>query len=229
MFFPIRDDNPTRRPPWVTHGVIALNVLVYAYFSIEELSGMFWVTHWYGLVPARLLADVDGESFTVLSSMFMHGGLYHLGTNMWFLHVFGDNVEDAMGRPRYLGFYLGCGLAAAAAQVLADPSSTVPMVGASGAVSGVLGAYLLLYPRAPVLSLNTVPLLWLFTGIFVVLPAWVIAGIYFLSNLISAYWVLGSANGAGVAFFAHLGGFLAGVVFVRWGGSRSRGLRPRAH
>ena len=218
MFFPIRDDNPTRRNPWATHGVIALNVAAYAYFSLQELSGMFWVTHWYGLVPARFLADVAGESITVLTSMFMHGSLYHLGTNMWFLHVFGDNVEDSMGRLRYLCFYLACGLAAAVAQVLMDPRSTVPMVGASGAVSGVIGAYLMLYPRAPVLSLNTVPLLWLFTGIFVVLPAWVIAGIYFLSNLVSAYWVLGSANGAGVAFFAHLGGFLAGVLIVRFGG-----------
>lgn len=226
MFFPLRDENPTQTQPWVNYGIIAVNVVVFIVMLIEQSAGNFWVTHWYGLVPSRFLKDVDGESFTVLTSMFMHGGWFHLGSNMWFLYVFGDNIEDALGHAKYLAFYFLCGFSAAAAQIAMGPSSIVPMIGASGAIAGVLGAYLILYPRAPIVALNTIPLLWLFMGVIVVVPAWVIALIFFLSNLISAYLVVGSVNNAGVAFFAHLGGFVAGMLVGRqWLRNRAVGMR----
>lgn len=213
IFFPLRDDNPVRSTPVVTYLIIAVNIAVFLWQASLELAGAR-VTLEYGLVPARLVADPSGQAVTVLTSMFLHGGLMHLGSNLWFLHVFGDNVEDTFGRGRYLVFYLLCGVAAATAQVLLDVDSRVPMIGASGAIAGVVGAYLVLYPRAPILSLNMVPLLWLLMGIFVVVPAWLIAGLFFLTNLASAFVMLGSMQSAGVAFFAHLGGFLAGFLMT---------------
>ena len=138
MFFPIRDDNPTRGTPWVTHGLIALNVAVFVVVSMGESVGRYWLTAWYGLVPTRLLADPFGEVVTVLTSMFMHGGVMHLASNMWFLHIFGDNLEDVLGRARYVAFYLLAGVAAAAAQVFTNTGSSLPMVGASGAIAGVM-------------------------------------------------------------------------------------------
>jgi membrane associated rhomboid family serine protease len=221
IFFPLRDDNPVRTKPVVTYLLIAANVAAFLWQASLELAGAR-VTLEYGLVPARLLADPADQALTVLTSMFLHGGLMHLGSNLWFLHVFGDNIEDTLGRVRYLLFYLSCGIAAAAAQVLLDVDSGVPMVGASGAIAGVVGSYLVLYPRAPILSLNMVPLLWLFLGIFVVVPAWLIAGLFFLTNLTSAFLMLGSMQNAGVAFFAHLGGFVAGFLATLGFVDRSR-------
>lgn len=211
IFFPLRDDNPVRRTPVVTYLLIAANVAAFLWQASLELAGER-VTLEYGLVPVRLLADPADQALTVVTSMFLHGGLMHLGSNLWFLHVFGDNVEEVLGRVRYLFFYFSCGVAAALAQVLLDLDSGIPMVGASGAIAGVVGGYLVLYPRAPILSLNLVPLLWLLLGIFVVVPAWLIAGLFFLTNLASAFMMLGSVEEAGVAFFAHLGGFLAGLL-----------------
>jgi membrane associated rhomboid family serine protease len=215
MFLPLRDDNPTRRLPWVTYSLIAANLAVHLW-QIQALNqGAFWLPAWYGLVPSRLFSDPAGEVVTVGSSMFLHAGWLHLASNMWFLHIFGDNLEDGLGHWRYLLFYLLCGLAAAVLQALVNPSSQVPMVGASGAIAGVVGAYMLIHPRAPIFSLNTVPLLWLFMGIFVVVPAWVIALLFFLQNLLMAYQSLGNLGAAGVAFFAHLGGFVAGVMLIK--------------
>jgi membrane associated rhomboid family serine protease len=138
--------------------------------------------------------------------------LAHIGGNMLFLWIFGDNVEDAMGHARYAGFYVAGGVAAAAAQTLAGPASMVPMVGASGAISAVLAAYVLLYPRSPVTVINPVPLLWLFWGLFLQFPAWLVIGEYFVVNLLSA---LGSHGQGGVAFMAHVGGFVAGALLLR--------------
>ncbi|MEN9581056.1 MAG: hypothetical protein RJA70_4065 [Pseudomonadota bacterium] len=215
LFFPLRDVNPARRVSWLNIGLILLNIGVFLSTRIRELSGEFWLTAWYGLVPSRLLQDPAGESVTVVTSMFMHGGWIHLGSNMWFLHIFGDNLEDILGRARYLAFYLLCGLGAALAQVLADAGSPVPMVGASGAIAGVVAGYVVLYPRAPILAFNTVPLLWLFLGLVVTLPAWVIALLFFGQNLALAWSVSENVSGAGVAFFAHLGGFAAGFLLIR--------------
>jgi membrane associated rhomboid family serine protease len=181
-----------------------------------QQQGESAVVSGYGLVATRLLSDPAGEAFTILTSMFMHGGLAHLGGNLLFLYIFGDNVEDALGHGRYVGFYLLSGLAAAAAQILTGVSSPLAMVGASGAISGVLGAYVVLYPRAPILVLNSVPLLWLFWGLFLSFPAWLVIGFWFLGNLLSGVSSLGMSEGSGgVAFFAHIGGFLFGLLSIK--------------
>ena len=157
--------------------------------------------------PTRISADPSGEAFTVFTSMFMHGGFGHLAGNLLFLWIFGDNVEDAIGHVRYVAFYLLCGVCAALAQVLTNIGSQAPMVGASGAIAGVLGAYLVLYPRAPIT---------VFVGFFLIsLPAWVVVGFWFLLQLSGGWAALGLDTGSGVAFFAHIGGFLAGVLGVR--------------
>jgi len=205
---PISDQNPTRTTPYVTYLLIALNILA---FVLERqwigAHGEAYVISGYGLVPTRISADPSGEAFTVFSSMFMHGGWGHLAGNLLFLWIFGDNVEDAIGHLRYVAFYLLCGVCAATAQVLTNIGSQAPMVGASGAIAGVLGAYLVLYPRAPIT---------VFVGFFLIsLPAWVVVGFWFLLQLSGGWAALGLDTGSGVAFFAHIGGFLAGVLGVR--------------
>jgi len=214
--FPLKDENPTRTFPFVNYLLLAANIAGYV---VETLmirdSGEAAVVTGYGLVATRLLSDPLGEAFTVLTSMFMHGGLAHLGGNLLYLYIFGDNVEDSLGHGRYLGFYLLAGVAAAAAQLLTGLSSPIAMVGASGAISGVLGAYIVLFPRAPILVLNSIPLLWLFFGIFLSFPAWLVIGFWFLGNLASGVTSLGVGDMGGVAFFAHIGGFLAGLLLVK--------------
>ena len=222
---PIGDQNPTRTFPFVNYLFLVLNIATFAWeFLLLSAGGEAWVVPGYGLVPVRFVSDPLGEAFTIFTSMFMHGGWAHLGGNLLFLYVFGDNVEDAMGHVRYLLFYLACGVAAALAQVVTDPLSTVPMVGASGAIAGALGGYLVLYPRAPITVLNPFVPLWLFFGFFLVVPAWLMIGLWFLSNLFSGLWEVGRMTQGGVAFFAHVGGFLAGMLLVR-GAVRGRGPR----
>jgi membrane associated rhomboid family serine protease len=214
---PIRDDVPHGRFPAVTVGLIALNAMAWIF---QLLHGVDLSVLDYGAIPAWLLNGTrDGQllipglgrvwlhqevphPFTVLTSMFMHGGWLHLIGNMWFLWIFGDNVEDAMGPVKFAVFYLVCGLTAAAAQVFATPSSGVPMVGASGAIAGVLGAYALLYPRARVRCLW---ILIIFVT-FIELPAWLLLGVWFFSQFL--------IPGPGVAWMAHVGGFLAGLALV---------------
>jgi len=162
---------------------------------------------------------IDGHAnwLTIITSMFMHGGWFHIIGNMWFLAVFGDNVEDAMGAFRFIVFYLLCGLGAVAAQMLANPSSPVPMVGASGAIGGVMGAYAILFPRAPVHLL-------VFFGFFftrIVVPAFFMLGYWFILQFLGGFFTLGSATG-GVAFWAHIGGFVTGIVLVRIFCNRNR-------
>ena len=225
--FPIRDDNPHFLTPIVTYGLIAANVLAWAVlqgFGTEpSLSRSVCQL---GLTPGELLqlaspgAQVpiaegvvcivtDMPSwFTPLTSMFMHGGWMHLIGNMWFLWIFGNNVEDSMGHARFLAFYLLCGLTAGAVQTFADPASIIPMVGASGAIGGVMGAYVVLYPRVHVHML-------VFLGFFVTtiaVPAVFMLGYWFVLQLISG-WLSNTAEG-GVAFWAHVGGFIAGALLV---------------
>ena len=204
---PIGDRNPTRTTPFVNYAIIVLNILVFVWQTIVILGGgEAWLTAGYGLVPSRIANDPTGEAFTVLTSMFMHGGLLHIAGNMLFLHIFGDNVEDELGHVRYAVFYLLSGVGAAAAQYMVDTSSQVPMVGASGAIAGVLGAYMVLHPSAPIMVLLPI-------GLFIELPAWVVTGLWFAIQLYSG---LGSgAATSGVAFFAHIGGFVAGLVLIR--------------
>jgi len=226
--FPLSDDNPTARLPIATLAIIALNLLVWGLlqgFGAATPLGQSMCLH--GLIPGDLLGNVapgtrvpvseqlvcqlDGESnwSSLLTSMFMHGGWFHILGNMWFLWVFGDNVEDVMGPFRFVAFYVLCGLAAAAAQIAAAPTSTIPMVGASGAIGGVMGAYALLFPRARV---NTL----IFLGFYITtiaVPAVFMLGYWFLLQLLGGLPALGEARG-GVAFWAHVGGFLAGVILI---------------
>jgi len=213
---PIRDINPTRTTPVVNYLLIVANVAAFVWMK----SLPPWYEPGYGLVPTRIALDPLGESFTVLTSMFMHANVAHLVGNLWFLWIFGDNVEDALGHGRYLGFYLGGGIIAAIVQVATNLSAPVPMVGASGAIAAVTGAYLVLYPRAPILIVNPVPLLWLVMGLTLVVPAWVVVGEFFVMNLLMGVQTLhGQANGevahGGIAVFAHLGGFIAGLLAIR--------------
>ncbi len=227
---PYRDENPTVLTPVVTVAIVALNVLAWA--LIEglgvERSVVAAVCN-YGLIPAEVLQQVPPgttvqmgpdlfcaidpgpQLWTVLTSMFMHGGWMHLIGNMVFFWVFGNNIEDAMGHVRFVVFYLTCGVAAAAAQVFISPTSTIPMVGASGAISGVLGAYLLLYPKVRVHAL--LPLGFYMTTI--ALPAYVMLGYWILLQILSSLPQLGNQQGGGTAFMAHIGGFVAGLVLIR--------------
>jgi membrane associated rhomboid family serine protease len=214
--FPLRDENPTQRTPFINYLLLAANVVAFAVeFSLIGKYGHSWVVPGYGLVPTRLMADPTGESFTVFTSMFMHGDLAHLGGNLLFLYIFGDNIEDALGHLRYVGFYLLGGIGAAVTQVAIDPGSTVPMVGASGAIAGVLGGYMVLYPRAPILVLNPVLPLWLIFGAFLTLPAWLVVGEWFIFNVLSGVSSLTPGAKNSVAFFAHIGGFVVGMVTIK--------------
>jgi membrane associated rhomboid family serine protease len=212
---PIGDRNPTRTTPFVTYCLLALNVVVYyLQFEITSQGGEAWLVPGYGLVPSRLMQDLPGEAFTIFTSMFMHGGLLHLGGNLLFLYIFGDNVEDSIGHVRYVAFYLLAGIGAGIAQVATNPASQLPMVGASGAIAGVLGAYMVLFPRAPITVLNPPPL-GFFMGFFIVVPAWFVIGAWFVVQLLSGVGTLGALETGGVAFFAHVGGFLSGLLLVR--------------
>jgi membrane associated rhomboid family serine protease len=224
--FPLKDENPTELVPVVTLLIIGANAL--AWFLVQgagtEPALLSSLCRW-GLVPAELTGRLGagdviqlgraarcrlegGSGLTVLTAMFLHGGWFHIVGNMWFLWVFGNNIEDSMGHVRFLLFYLLCGSVAAAAQVLSAPDSAVPMIGASGAISGVMGAYLVLYPRVKVYTL-----IFLFLFITVVaLPAYVLLGFWFLLQLVSGS--VSQAAGGGVAFWAHVGGFVAGVVLI---------------
>ncbi len=202
--FPIRDDNPHFLKPYATIGLIVANVA--AWILVQRLGtepGLSASVLGLGLVPA------DASWHSVLTSMFLHGGWLHLIGNMWFLWIFGNNVEDAMGHFRFVVFYLLCGIAAALAQLATDPGSGIPMVGASGAIGGVMGAYVLLYPRVHVHLL----LLLGFYVTTIAVPAYLMLGYWFLLQLLSGWGTLG-LQGGGVAFWAHVGGFVAGAILV---------------
>jgi membrane associated rhomboid family serine protease len=213
---PLRDDNPIRARPVVTVALIVLCTLVFLWQLSLSTNGQQQAAYLFGVIPAVLFgnAQLEGQwipaGATIITSMFLHGGWLHLIGNMLYLWIFGDNIEDRLGRGRFLAFYLVCGAVAALGQGVADPQSEVPMIGASGAISGVLGAYLVLYPRAKVLVL--LPLLIFVTTVRV--PALVVLGIWFAGQLLSSLRAA-PGSGGGVAFAAHVGGFLAGVVLIR--------------
>ncbi|RPI43753.1 MAG: rhomboid family intramembrane serine protease [Betaproteobacteria bacterium] len=241
---PYHDENETQRTPYLTALLIAANVLVWVLVqgagsgpalarSVCEL----------GLIPGELtaslppgtaypmgeglacLTDPGRQVLNVLTSMFLHGSWMHLAGNMWFLWLFGNNIEDSMTRPRFIAFYLLAGLSAALAQVLADPSSRVPMVGASGAISGVMGAYLVLFPRVRVFTF--VPLGFFLTSI--ALPAWAMLIYWALLQLAGGMTSITTQHTGGVAFWAHLGGFVAGLVLVKLFERPDRLANHRAH
>ena len=203
MFFHYKDDNPRILFPFVTYTIIGINslVFIYQYFILPpELLGHIIST--YALTPAF------PSVITVFTSMFMHGGLMHIIFNMWFLWIFGDNIESVLGHKRFVLFYLLCGVGAALVQIQINTGSQIPMVGASGAIAGVLGAYLIRFPRATV---HVLVILIIFITLIRV-PAMVVIGFWFLSNLTAGLGTLGIEETGGTAWFAHLGGFVSGVV-----------------
>ncbi len=228
--FPIRDDNPRLHTSFATFTIIGLNVISWVWlqgFGVNPKLAESICR--FGLIPGEFLGylapgthvNMGGgfaciiqdkpDLFAPLTSMFMHGGWLHIIFNMWFLALFGDNVEDAMGYFRFIIFYLLCGFGAVAVQLFADPTSHLPMIGASGAIGGVMGAYALLYPRAPVHML-------VFLGFFffrIVVPAYFMLGYWFLLQVLSAMSTIDSKTG-GVAFAAHVGGFLTGIILVKF-------------
>ncbi len=210
---PLRDRLPTRTTPVVNYVLLALNALAFLWQIASEEVGYTALVFDWGFVPARFLANPIGQLGTVFTAMFLHGGWLHIGGNMLFLWVFGDNVEDALGHARYVLFYLCGGFLAAIAQLLVDPTSTIPMVGASGAIAAVLAGYVSLYPKARVLVLFPVLVIFLFFEF----PAWLVVLEWFVLNVAQGMAALGSQDGGGVAWFAHIGGFLAGLVLVRIG------------
>jgi membrane associated rhomboid family serine protease len=228
--FPIRDHNPSVRTPYVTYALIALNVVVFiSYWHLfsddRALSHFFYE---WGMIPAVVSDGADLHTF--ITSMFFHGGFMHLAGNMLFLWIFGDNMEDEMGHVGFLLFYLAAGIGAALAQVIATPWSLTPMVGASGAIAGVMGGYLLLYPRAKV------DIIFIFIVFFKIIPvpAWLSLGVWFALQLFNG--VGADAAGSGVAYWAHAGGFIIGValtfpIFLRLGGrkywDKTHGKPPR--
>lgn len=218
---PLRDHNPRQTVPFVTYILIALNVLGFlwelslgenlerALFSVAFIPARFWL-------PGALVADL----ITIFASMFLHGSLMHIGSNMLYLWIFGDNVEDRLGHTRYLLFYTLCGILATLAHAFFSPASRIPAIGASGAIAGVLGAYLILYPHARVTTI--IPIFFFVT--IREIPAVIILGLWFILQLLSGVGSLGVQDAqdmGGVAFFAHIGGFVAGMLLVfLFGGTR---------
>jgi len=220
---PLKDDQPRYSTPYVTWFLIALNLVIYLFESTLDPQSLRLLIHQFAVVPYHLSVFLGGSPrysagqvfLPFLTSLFLHGSWMHVIGNMWFLFIFGDNVEDYLGHFKYLLFYLVCGFIAMAAQVLVSLHSTVPALGASGAIAGVLGAYFVVYPRARVLTWFFVFVLWV--------PAWVILGYWFVLNFLSGTATVlqvQSQNMGGVAFWAHVGGFLSGMLLVRVFGER---------
>ena len=228
--FPLRDQNPPLNKPVVTRALIVLNTAAFVYqVMLGSALGAFMYT--WGMVPARITLAVQygdeslfGPGLTIITSMFLHGGWLHLVGNMWYLWIFGDNVEDRLGRTRYILFYLASGVVAGLLHYALHPASRVPTVGASGAIAGVLGAYLAAYPRARILTL--VPLFPFFQ--VMALPAVLVLGLWFVMQFFSGFLSLGFGEGGGTAWWAHIGGFAFGLIGM-WllGGERRRASRVR--
>jgi membrane associated rhomboid family serine protease len=220
---PIKDDQPRYSTPWVNGFLIGLNLLIFFFEFTLDPRSLDLLARQFGVVPSHLTAFLSGSpKYSLLdvvlpffTSMFLHGSWMHVIGNMWFLYIFGDNVEDYLGHFKYLVFYIFVGLIAMATQVMVSLHSTVPTLGASGAIAGVLGAYFVLYPRARVLT-------WFF--VFVVwVPAWIILGYWFALQFLSGTASIAAyahQNVGGVAFWAHVGGFVAGALLVKVFGER---------
>jgi len=224
--FPIKDDQPRYSTPYVNTSLIVLNLLVYLYQATLGQRSYIAFLMQYGVVPSRLSLFLSGASRESLgtvalpyfTSMFVHGGWQHVLLNMWALYIFGDNIEDYLGHFKYLTFYLLSGLFAMMTQVLIYPHSNLPTVGASGAIAGIMGAYLILYPRARVLT-------WFFVFVLYI-PAWIVLGYWFVLQFFAGAATFSMAQAGrdvgGVAVWAHVGGFIFGVTIVKLFGERSR-------
>ena len=222
---PIRDDQPRYSTPYINSFLIGLNLLIFLFESLLDPDSLKALVDQLGIVPAHLTAFLSGSpnysplaiALPFFTSMFLHGSWMHVIGNMWFLYIFGDNVEDYLGHFQYLVFYLLVGPIAMATQIAVDPYSRVPTLGASGAIAGVLGAYFVLYPRARVLT-------WFF--VFIIhIPAWVVLGYWFVLQFLSGTataLAYEGRNDSGIAFWAHVGGFVAGVVLIKLFPERQR-------
>ena len=217
FFLPLFDDNPTRQRPYLSWMILAACVIVFIWQqSLPAAPGHIAVLK-FGFIPSHVTGNamlpielsVIPAWMTVFSSMFLHGGWMHIGSNMLYLWIFGDNVEESMGRFRFLLFYAACGTAAAMAQAAIDPSSRIPMIGASGGIAGILGAYLMLHPKA---AIRTFFLVLIFVR-FINLPAWLVLGVWIGTQFVAVPQALTGDSG-GVAYVAHIGGFIAGMVLV---------------
>ncbi|MBZ5598168.1 MAG: rhomboid family intramembrane serine protease [Acidobacteriia bacterium] len=221
---PIRDDTPRFSTPYITYFIIALNAVIFLFelwVGAQSEGALNSFMYEFGVVPGHVTAALGGSPqfhladalVPILTSMFLHGSWLHIIGNMWVLWIFGDNIEDYLGHFPYLVFYLVTGIAAAITHILLNLGSPVPTIGASGAIAGIMGAYFLLYPRARVLTI--VPLIVFFT--FWWLPAWIVLGYWFLVQFLSGAATSISAPGqtGGVAFWAHVGGFVAGIVLIK--------------
>lgn len=211
---PYKDDNPTRTLPFVTVGIIILDTLIFLY-QLFSPTGMERLAYAYGAIPHHIMTFETVQPIhpilTVFTSMFMHGGVFHLAGNMLYLWIFGNNIEDQLGHIRFIIFYIFCGIVAAYAQVITNPDSLTPMIGASGAISGILGAYLLLFPRAGVHTL-------VFLGFFITvvkIPALVVIGFWAVVQFVNGLISTGLTRDGGVAWFAHIGGFLTGLLTIK--------------
>ena len=215
---PIKDQIPTRRVPVVNYLLILGNiqVLIWQWLAGPNQEALVYE---YAMIPGNLTSGLDlGDVTDIFTSMFMHAGLLHLGGNMLYLWIFGDNVEDSMGKGMYLVFYLVGGVVASLTHVLTNPTSQIPTVGASGAIAAVLGAYLILYPQSKVLTLIPLGFLTRLT----LIPAAIVLGLWFVLQLFSGVLSMGGPDVGGTAFWAHIGGFVAGVVLAKlFGGRRS--------
>ncbi|MDY6936281.1 MAG: rhomboid family intramembrane serine protease [Cyanobacteriota bacterium] len=215
---PLHDENPTENTPYIVYGLVGLNIAIFLFqMSLSEPQLLPFLQTW-AVVPRELTASFAGrapigEWLTLVSSQFLHGGIFHLGGNMLFLWVFGNNIEDRLGPVKFIVFYLACGIAAALTQWFFSMNSTVPLVGASGAIAGVMGAYILKFPRTPVVTL--VPLGFFITTVR--LPAYFFLGIWFLQQAFFSFVSLNAAEnvaGGGVAYWAHAGGFVVGMALA---------------
>lgn len=211
---PYKDDNPTSTFPFITIGIIVLNIIIFIWEIISP-AGEKAIVYSYGAIPYSITTFEKAQPvhpfFTLFSSMFLHGGYFHLGGNMLYLWIFGNNIEDRLGHLRFLTFYIFSGIVAAYSHAITEPNSTIPMIGASGAVSGILGAYILLFPHARVHTL-------IFLGFFVTtikVPALIVIGFWAIIQLINGLISKGLLNQGGVAWFAHLGGFLIGLLTIK--------------
>ena len=205
MLFPYKDDNPRILIPYVTYGIIAINILVFVIqfnLGISSQTAEENFIYSFGFIPANF------SFITIFTSMFLHGGFSHIMGNMWFLWVFGDNVEGVLGHAKYALFYILCGVAATISQLLINPASTIPMVGASGAIAGVLGMYMIRFPKA---NVHVFAFIIIFFTTFRI-PALFVLGFWFFNQLTNGLGSLGFNTTGGVAWFAHIGGFIAGIM-----------------
>ena len=207
---PLYDTIRSRRFPFINWLLILANAAVFWYeLQLGERSLQNFIFTW-GLIPAELLSNPQEEWLTVFTAMFLHGGWFHIISNMWVLYIFGDNIEDRVGSMRYLLFYLLSGIAAACLQVFILPSSSVPMIGASGAIAGVLGAYLVSFPGSRIASI--VPIFFIFT--IVEIPAILFLIFWFITQVYSGLFAMQGSSGSGIAWWAHIGGFIFGLIMV---------------